>query len=323
MYNTPILVTGLSGMIGSSISEHLHDSYTFEDISTDSGIDIRDRDALVDLIRTSKASIVIHLAAKADVDTCEKDASADIKRLQELNIFHEEQLNRQRRINISAIDWRQWRDVDTAFAINTIGSYNIASICKELNKKLIYMSTDFVFDGKNADAYLEEDMPNPINHYGKTKYWGELVVATIMQDYVIARTAFPYGTFHETKKDFVRMIRDRLEDHKQVSGITDQIFTPTYAGDIAAAIGHLIDHSVSGNIFHIVGSEPLSPYDAVLAIAKQFGYDTHMIHQTTSAEFYKDHAPRPQTLAISNEKIVKRGVGMKSFTEGLSLINNG
>lgn len=303
-----ILGTGLSGMLGSCIVDELHSRYEFFDMSFDSGVDIRDRESLRARVKEVDADIILHLAAKADVDGCENDRQKDKELLSGIEISSS---------TFAKIEWDKWKDIRSAFAVNVYGSYNVASVCKELNKKLIYISTDFVFDGKEKALYTEGDTPNPINYYGLTKYWGEMVVEHILDDFIIARLAFPYGTHHEIRRDFVQMIRDRFEKNQSVSGVVDQMITPTYAPDIACAIDHLITHSISRSIVHICGSESLSPYDSVVAIAKQFGYDTQMIQKITSEDFYKNRAPRPQYLSISNKKMTKRGVSFKTFTEGL------
>ena len=147
------------------------------------------------------------------------------------------------------------------------------------------------------------------------------MVRRLLNNYVIVRFAYPYGTHHAVKKDFVRVIRSRLESREEVRGVTDQMITPSFTPDIAHALDHLIGHVVQNQTFHLVGSDSLSPYDIVVAIAQQFGYDTQIIKKTTAGEFYKNRAPRPQFLKVSNEKIKKRGVAMKTFREGLKTLS--
>lgn len=299
-------------MVGTCIQETLQQKYVFEDLSTESGVDVRNYDQVVTRIKESSSNIVLHLAAKTNVDACEEDKTADASHLSARGMQPDD---------FGLLDWHEWQEKNTAYAVNVVGTLNIARACKETGKKLIYVSTDFVFDGKKDTMYQEEDEPNPLSHYARTKWWGEQVVRKVHEDYIIVRFAYPYGTHHAVKKDFVRIIQARMALGEKVSGVTDQIITPSFAPDIAHALDNLMRHSVSNQTFHLVGSSSLSPYDIAVAIATQFGYDTQIIEKIRAREYYKDRAPRPQFLRVSNEKIVKRGVEMKTFQEGLRAIS--
>lgn len=280
-----ILGTGLTGLLGSRIVNVLQNKYTFENISTSTGVDITDKEKIVDVITSSEASIVLHLAAKTDVDGCEKD-----KELQEES---------------------------DAWKINVEGTRNIAFACKQSGKKLLYVSTDFVFDGEKeaGDYYRENDTPNPINWYGITKYNGEQSVQEL-ESYVIIRLAYPYGNVNSPKKDFVRAILSRLETDQPVQGVTDHIFCPTFIDNIVHVFEKLIDVEAEG-IFHAVGSEALTPYDAALLIATEFGYNTDKIGKVTREEFFRGRAQRPFNLALSNDKIQQLGISMDTFAQGI------
>lgn len=269
-----ILGTGLSGLVGSRIVELLKNRYELEA----SEVDITDRDRIVEKIRNSSASIVLHLAAKTDVDGCERDRSA-------------------------------------AWAVNVNGTKNVAEACLETDKKLIYISTDFVFDGEKTSEYIEEDTPNPINWYAKTKYEGEKIVQTLSCPWIIARIAYPYRANFE-RNDFARAILKRLQDQKAVAGVTDHKFSPTFVDDITNALDALIKSESTG-IFHVVGSQSLSPYDAAVKIAKTFDLDKSLISKTTREEYFKNRAKRPFQLRLRNDKIQRLGVKMRGFEEGL------
>ena len=276
-----ILGTGLSGLVGSRIVELLKDRYEFDS----SGVDITDRNAIIEKIKSSDVRIVLHLAAKTDVDGCEKDKP----------------------LGKNGDAWR----------INVEGTRSIIDVCKESRKKLIYISTDFVFDG-TKEVYTEDDTPNPINWYAQTKYEGEKIVQNSSTPWIIARISYPYRSRFE-RLDFVRAILIRLQNKEKVLGVTDQIFTPTFIDDIAFAIDKLIGKEASG-IFHVVGGVSLSPYDAALAIAREFGLNKDLIDKTTRGEFFNNRAQRPFHLAIKNDKIESLGVRMRSFNEGLEEI---
>lgn len=280
-----ILGTGLDGLVGSRIVDLLSYKYEFENFSISTGLDITNRDVVLERIKNSDAQIVLHLAAKTNVDGCELDKSLGEK--------------------------------GDAWKINVEGTRNVADACLTANKKLIYISTDFVFDGEK-EVYSEEDIPNPINWYAKTKYEGEKIVQKLKIPWIIARISYPYRAKYE-KVDFARAILGRLKDGLPVAAITDQIFTPTFIDDIAFAIDTLIQKEERG-MFHVVGSQHLSPYEAALMIADTFNFDRKDIRKTTRSEYFEKRAYRSFQLALKNDKIEKLGLKMRTFEEGLKEI---
>jgi len=282
-----VLGTGLDGLVGSRIVELLSDKYEFENLSISTGVDITNRDVVLERIKASDAQIVLHLAAKTNVDGCEKD-----KALGE--------------------DGEAWK-------INVEGTKNIADACSQTNKKLIYISTDFVFDG-TKEVYSEEDIPNPINWYAQTKYEGEKIVQNLKTPWIIARIAYPYRA-NFTKLDFFRAILSQLKKGESVTAVTDHIFTPTYIDDIASALDVLIGNNFQG-IFHVVGSQSLTPLDAVNLIAQEFELDKSKINKTTRSEFFNSRASRSFQLRLKNDKITKLGVQMRTFEQGLREIKS-
>ncbi len=291
MNKISVLGTGLNGLVGSRIVEVLQDTYTFKNISRSTGVDITDRNQVLSTIFSSDAPLVIHLTAKTDVDGCEKD--------------------------------RNLGENGEAWKINVNGTRHVADACKKTGKKFIYISTDFVFDGKNppSDGYMEEDTTHPINWYGITKAKGEEIVRSSGLDYLVVRVAFPYGRPFEKKKDFVQAILGRLRIGQTISGVSDQQFMPTFIDDIAKALDVLIRKNATGT-YHVIGGSTLSPYDALLTIAETFNFDTSLIQKTTAEEFFKGRAPRPYNLILKHDKIEKLGVKLRSFEEGLRLIKN-
>ena len=282
-----ILGTGLDGLVRSRIVELLKDKHEFENLSISTGVNITARDVILEKIKTSDAQIVLHLAAKTNVDGCEKD-----KALGE--------------------DGEAWK-------INVGGTKNIADACSQTNKKLIYISTDFVFDG-TKEVYSEEDIPNPINWYAKTKYEGEKVVQASKIPWIIVRIAYPYRAVFE-RLDFARAILRRLQEGFPIAAIKNHIFTPTYIDDIASAFDMLISKNSQG-VFHVVGNQSLTPYDAALLVAKTFDFDQNLISKTTREEFFKDRARRPFQLRLKNDKITKLSVRMRTFEQGLREIKS-
>lgn len=277
-----ILGTGLTGLVGSRIVELLGNSYQFESSSAD----ITNKEDITTKINSSNAEVVLHLAAKTNVDDCEKDKD-------------------------KGKEGEAWK-------INVDGTRNVSEACLASGKKLIYISTDFVFDGEKNAPYTEEDVPHPINWYAKTKYEGEKAVQDICKDYLIARIAYPYRAKFE-RNDFARAIYSRLNQGQPVAAIEDHFFNPTFIDDVALGLDILLKAKSAG-IYHLAGAQCLSPYDAAFLIADTFSLDKSLISKTTREEFFKDRAPRPFKLAMKNAKIEKLGFKTRTFEEGLQEI---
>lgn len=301
-----ILVTGLSGLVGSRFTELLKDSYEFEPVTRESGVDITDEASIKQKILSSDAQIVLHLAAKTDVDGCEKDKEIDKKFLDQKDS-----------------DQQEWINKKTAWVINVIGTEYIVEACKKTNKKIILISTDFVFDGNKSQdgGYIEEDIPNPINWYGNTKHEAEKLVQNSGLDWTIVRLAYPYRANFDKKSDFLRTMLQKFKNNQNLRMITDHIMTPTYIDDFVYAIDALIKTSSSG-LFNVVGDQFISPFDCAVLVADKFNFDKGIITQITRKEYFKDKAQRPFFLGLKNDKIKRMGIKMKSFENGLEEIKN-
>ncbi len=283
-----VLITGGTGLIGTRIIELLSDKFEFTQISRSMGVDVTQPETFSQ-IDVGDAETLIHLAAKADVDgsEAEKDKGEESE----------------------------------AWKMNVVGTKNIATFCREKNLKIFYISTDFVFDGekREGEGYVEDDTPNPINFYGKTKYEGEMMVRNSGVSYVILRIAYPYRKEFEQKGDFVRSIIQLLQNGTKIAGVMDQIICPTFIDDVAYAIELLIEKNERG-IFHCVGETPTTPYDAIKKIAQLFELDYNLITPITRDEFYAGKAKRPFNLYLKNDKIQQIGFTPKTFSEGLEFL---
>lgn len=280
-----ILATGATGLIGSRLTLVLH-NFEFLKISRKDGVDITQKESLRKNFSSFTGKFVLHMAAKADVDGCEED--------------------------------KEMGEQGEAWKINVLGTQNVAELCKEYNKKIIYISTDFVFNGekKQGDAYTEEDIEQPVNWYGETKFQGEQRVKKSGAEYLILRIAYPYGVSSAEKRDFVRIIASRIKNNQPVAAVTDHIFVPTYIDDLSYAIKRLIELDAAGT-YHVVGSDPLTPYDAARLIAKEINADPEAIGKTTREDFFHGRAKRPFNLYLSNGKIENLGIRMEGFAEGI------
>jgi len=282
-----IIGTGLSGLVGSRIVELLPD-HLLIDYSLATGVSILDPAQLEDA--TSKHpdfDCFLHLAAFTDTNQA----------------------------------WLQNGDkTGLCYRLNVEGTQNIINLCKKYNKHLIHISTDFVFDGTKEGAYTEEDIPNPIEWYGATKYEAEKLVLSSGIPATIVRLAFPYRAVFADKKDLVRKIIDALKANTLNPMFADQITTPTFVDDIALGIKYFIENKPIG-IFHLVGSSSQSPYEMCQKIAEVFDFDPKLVRQGSLAEYVKTlpegSRPWQRNLAISNEKIKALGISMKTLEEGL------
>ncbi|HRN95986.1 MAG TPA: NAD(P)-dependent oxidoreductase [Candidatus Levybacteria bacterium] len=278
-------IIGSTGLIGSRVIELLKNSYEFSEFNSSTGTDITNAESLKSLAESDSEWVVL-LAAKTDVDGCELDKALG--------------------------------EQGDAWKINVVGSQNVASLCHKTGKKLIYVSTDFVFDGTNSEEelYSENDTPNPVNWYAHTKWKGEQAVQESGAEHVIVRLAYPYRAVLDKKKDFMRAIKSRLESGQPVMAVTDHLFTPTFIDDFVMALEVIISQDVRG-IYHVVGNDVMTPYEAAQIIAQEFDLDSSLISSTTRAEYFKGKADRPFNLSLNNDKINALGVRMKTFQEGL------
>lgn len=286
-----IIGTGLSGLVGSRIVELLKDKYNFVDFSLDSRINILDIRQLEDaFLQNSDAIAVLHMAAFTDTNAA----------------------------------WMQKGDKSgLCYQLNVGGTENILELCQKYNKYLINISTDFVFDGQKKGSYAETDQPKPIEWYGETKYLAEKIILDSKHKSAVVRIAYPYRAKFEEKPDIVRKIIKGFKENSLYPMFVDQVITPTFIDDIAKGIEYFIKKQPVG-IFHLVGSTSLSPYEMCLKIADVFGFDKKSV-QKGSLKNYIEKSPvgsRPWQMngAISNHKITKLGVKMKTFDEGLKEI---
>ena len=278
-----ILGTGLSGLVGSRVVELLSPQFQFENLSLETGVDITKRETVDQYFKSSNASWVFHFAARTDVDGAEKE--------------------------------RSLKENSPTWVVNVNATQYIVDACKKYGKKLLYISTDFVFDGKK-DAYDEEHVPHPLRWYGETKYEGEKIVRSLGTQSLIVRIANPYRIHTFAKPDFVHKIIDRLVHRQTVTAAQDQILIPTFIDDIAVALQKLIEHDASG-VYHVVGNQALSPFDVAQKIASVFGFDSGLVVPTTFDKYFEGRAPRPFHANLKNAKITKLGVVMHSFDEVL------
>ena len=225
----------------------------------------------------------------------------DICNLKQLDSFFKSNIKIDYCINCAAytaVDKAE-TDVDKAFEINATGAKNLALACKEQGVILIHISTDFVFDGQKTEPYKETDIPNPINVYGASKLKGEVEIQKTLENYFIIRTSWLYS---EHGNNFMKTMLKLSETRDEISVVSDQIGSPTYAGDLAEVILNIINsNNKSFGLYHYSNEGQGSWYDFAKAILESYKYATSVIPISSSQ--YLAAARRPKHTVLGTEKV--------------------
>ena len=251
-----ILITGASGMLGTDLVKTLSPHNEVIGCSS-KDFNITDIDKTLEYIKAAKSDVVIHSAAYTDVDGCESN-------------------------------------IDIAYKVNGLGARNIAIACREVKAAMVYIGTDYVFDGTKGQAYIEYDQTNPMSIYGKSKLAGESYVREILPKHYIVRTSWLYGL---NGKNFVTTMLNLGRTRDELSVVSDQIGSPTYTPDLAQAISKLIERQTYGT-FHITNSEHCSWYDYAKEIFDIAKIKIRVNPITT--EDLNRPAPRPKYSVLNN-----------------------
>ena len=190
-------------------------------------------------------------------------------------------------------------EVDKAFDVNAKGAKNLALACNKFGVVLIHISTDFVFDGEKNEPYIETDIANPINVYGASKLQGEVEIQQILKEHFIIRTSWLYS---EYGNNFMKTMLRLAETRDEISVVSDQIGTPTYAGDLAEVILKIIlkKNNFYG-VYHYSNDGVASWYDFAKEILDYQGVKVRVIPIKT--EFYPTPAKRPMYSVFEKTKI--------------------
>lgn len=202
-----------------------------------------------------------------------------------------------------------------AYLINVEGTVHLLINSAEFKSFFIFLSTDFVFDGERG-MYSEEDIPKPVNYYGKTKFEAEEAVKEYEFDWAIVRTVLVYGKNHSGHNNILKIIKEKLERQEQYKLVDDQVRTPTYVEDLAKGIVMIIEKRAKG-IFHLSGKDILTPYQMALKTAEFLKLDSSHLKKVTAASFSQP-AKRPLKTGFIIDKARKElGFEPLSFNEGL------
>ncbi|MCX7919879.1 MAG: dTDP-4-dehydrorhamnose reductase [bacterium] len=271
-----ILITGAKGMLGTDIYKVLrpHHQVTGIDIQE---VDITQPHQIYNYLKPYRFDLIIHTAASTDVDGCEENPGK-------------------------------------AFTINGIGTRNMGEYAKQINARFLYISTDYIFDGMKGEPYREDDVPNPINIYGKTKLEGEKYIQQLDIPYYIVRTSWLFG---QNGKNFVNTILEKAKRYKSIEVVNDQFGSPTYTLDLAIAIAMLIKTEKYG-IYHISNSGICSWYEFACEILKIKGLSNKVKVQPIGSGELTRLAKRPQYSKLDSSKYERiTGHTLRSWQEAL------
>lgn len=260
-----VLVTGAKGQLGTDLMNEL-EKRGIESIGVDvQEMDITDRDACMRVISESKADAVIHCAAYTAVDAAEDN-------------------------------------VDLCRKINGEGTRNVALACQATGAKLMYISTDYVFDGQGTRPWEPDDSRSPLNVYGQTKYEGELAVEELVEKFFTVRIAWVFGV---AGKNFIKTMLRLGKERGAVSVVDDQVGSPTYTYDLARLLVDMIQTDRYGR-YHATNEGFCSWYEFACEIFRQAGMDEVKVTPVSSDQF-PVKAVRPANSRMSKAKLEENG----------------
>jgi len=204
------------------------------------------------------------------------------------------------------------REPDLAWAVNAEGTKRIARAAVRLGARLMYLSTDYVFDGKQRIPYREEDIPHPINRYGFSKWKGEQAVLASGARALVIRTAWLYG---KVGKNFVKSIMRAAQSEPILKVVNDQSGCPTYADDLAAAVASLIGKDVEG-VIHVTNRGQCTWYEFARTIVREMGFSCSIMPITT--EQAGRLAKRPSYSVLSPDRLVSLGLALPEWSQALA-----
>ncbi len=291
-----VLVTGSNGLLGQKLTDYYKtrkdiefiatakgvDRYAFQSGYTYNTLDVTNYDEVKDVLYKFKPNVVINTAAMTNVDACETEQTACDA------------------LNIKAVEY-------------------LGTICNELNIHFIHLSTDFIFDGTHGPL-TENEKPNPLNYYGKSKHLAEEWIITNSKSWAILRTVLVYGVVTDmSRSNIVLWAKNSLEQGKVLKVVGDQFRTPTLAEDLAQGCVLAADKKANG-IFNISGKDFMSVFDLVYRVASYFQLDKSLLNLSTS-EGINQPAKRPPITGFNIDKAINiLGYKPHSFEEGLEVV---
>ena len=209
------------------------------------------------------------------------------------------------------------KEPEKAFNVNAIGALYVAKIANKLDAINVYISTDYVFDGRKGAPYTEEDMPNPINVYGASKYMGEIFTRNYSKKHYVVRVASLYGKKGARGKggNFVNWIIEKAKGGEEIKVVDDIIMSPTYTRDVAETLKKFLEINPDYGIYHMANEGYCSWYEFAKAILDIIG-DRISLKSIKSVELNR-LAKRPMFSAIKNNNIERIGLRMPEWKEAI------
>jgi dTDP-4-dehydrorhamnose reductase len=288
-----VLITGANGFLGYYLVEQLL-AKKYSVIATGKGecrlpftydlnfqwltMDFTDPFSIHDVFENIKPDVVVHAGAMSKPDQCEMDQMK-------------------------------------AYLVNVESTVQLLINTEDLKSFFIFLSTDFVFDGERG-MYNEEDVPRPVNYYGRTKLEAEEAVKEYEYGWAIVRTVLVYGKNHSGHSNILKIVKEKLEKGEDYNVVDDQVRTPTYVEDLAKGIVSIIEKRATG-VFHLSGKDILTPYQMAIKTAEHLKLDSSVIKKVTAVNFSQP-ARRPlKTGFIIDKARQELGYEPLSFEEGL------
>lgn len=249
-----ILIIGASGFIGRYVSRRLANpagntvfsTYNSRSSADDGAswhrVEITDPAGLDALFASARPEVVVHLAAMADVGTAE-------------------------------------RNPEVASAVNATATETIARLCQRHAARLVFVSTEYVFDGRNG-PYRQDDAPAPTTQYGRTKFEAEQAVASLASNWSVLRTSIVYGWPAPGRRNFVPMLVDRLRNGEAYHAPTNVYRSPVYVEHLVDGIVRLVETEDTG-VHHVAGSDWVTMHEFALTVAEEFGLDPGLVIPVT------------------------------------------
>lgn len=270
-----ILITGGNGQLGTEL-QHIFQKngveYTAADVQT---LDITDAASVDRYFTENKPEIVYHCAAYTAVDPAEEEPGKTIDR-----------------------------------KVNVDGTVNVAKAAEKVGALLVYVSTDYVFDGEKDEEYLENDPKSPLNQYGITKSEGEDAVQELVSKYYIVRTSWVYGEFG---KNFVYTMQNLAKDHDSLTVVDDQVGRPTWTKTLADFLIYLVENKSEYGIYQLSNDGVASWYD----FAKEILKDANVAVAPVTSDKFPQKATRPKHAVMSLEKAKATGFVIPTWQEAL------
>ena len=261
-----VLVTGIGGQLGHDVMKHL-DALGIDHIGADRAeFDITDQAATEAFILGYMPDVVVHCSAYTAVDKAEEEKQK-------------------------------------CFEVNTVGTENIAKVCKKIDAKMMYFSTDYVFPGQGDQFYEVDDVTDPLSQYGATKLAGELAVKRYLEKYFIVRISLVFGV---NGHNFIKTMLRLGKTHDEVRVVDDQIGSPTYTDDLSVLICDMIQTEKYGT-YHATNEGICSWADFTEEIFRQAGIASCHVKHVTTEEYGLSAAVRPFNSRLSKKSLDEAG----------------